>query len=74
MPGGGEFGGYYSSGVVVADRVIGKVPLHARFALLRKYRGYIHIIGNARDKLAYKKDQKQRSVETLGLSGHGDVP
>ena len=55
LPGGGELGGYDSSGVVVADRVIGKVPLHARFALLRKYRGYIHIIGNARDKLAYKK-------------------
>ena len=25
-----------------------------------------------RHSLAYKKDQRRRSVETLGLSGHGD--
>lgn len=33
---------------------------------------FIDVIGKARRSLEYKKDQHRRSVETLGLSGHGD--
>lgn len=41
--------------------------------LLREYSDYIGIIGKARKSLEYKKrDQHRRSVETLGLAGHGD--
>src|SRR5690606_20364495 len=43
-------------------------------SLLREYSNNIDIIGKARQSLEYKKsDQHRRSVETLGLSGHGDV-
>lgn len=43
-------------------------------SLLREYSNSIDIIGKARQSLEYKKsDQHRRSVETLGLSGHGDT-
>ena len=42
-------------------------------SLLRKYSGYIDVIGKAKQSLEYKSDQHRRSVETLGLSGHGDT-
>lgn len=41
--------------------------------LLREYSDHIHIIGKAQKSLEYKKDQHRRSVETLGVSGHGDT-
>jgi uncharacterized LabA/DUF88 family protein len=42
-------------------------------SLLRDHSDYIDIIGKARNSLEYiKSDQHRRSVETLGLSGHGD--
>lgn len=41
-------------------------------SLLRKYSMYIDTVAKARKSLEYKKDQHRRSVETLGLSGHGD--
>ncbi len=45
-------------------------------SLLRKYSEHIDIIGKARNSLEFKpknkSDQHRRSVETLGLSGHGD--
>lgn len=41
--------------------------------LLKKYSSYIVIVGRLKKSLAQtKKDQHGRSVETLGLSGHGD--
>ncbi len=42
-------------------------------SLLRKYSAHIDVIGKAKQSLSYEKDQHRRSVETLGLSGHGDV-
>lgn len=42
-------------------------------SLLRSYSSYIDVIAGARKSLEYKKDQHRRSVETLGLSGHGDA-
>ncbi len=41
-------------------------------SLLRKHSQYIDVISKARKSLEYKNDQHRRSVETLGLSGHGD--
>lgn len=42
-------------------------------SLLREYRNRINIIGGARNQLEYKMTRSGgRSVETLGLSGHGD--
>lgn len=41
-------------------------------SLLRKHSAVIDVIGKARKSLEYKNDQHRRSVETLGLSGHGD--
>lgn len=54
---------------------LGKIvsPTKHYSSLLREYSGHIDIVGNARKSLEYKKDQHQRSVETLGLSGHGDA-
>jgi uncharacterized LabA/DUF88 family protein len=40
--------------------------------LLIPYGSYIVHLERLKKNLAYKKDQHQRSVETLGLSGHGD--
>jgi hypothetical protein len=42
-------------------------------SLLRKYSGLIDVIGKAKKSLKYQNDQHRRSVETLGLSGHGDT-
>lgn len=41
-------------------------------SLLRKYSSHIDVLGRAKKSLQYKSDQHRRSVETLGLSGHGD--
>lgn len=41
--------------------------------LLRPYSEYIFKIDNVKSSIGYQKDQHQRSVETLGLSGHGDA-
>lgn len=41
-------------------------------SLLRKYSSHIDVIGKAKKSLRYQNDQHRRSVETLGLSGHGD--
>ncbi len=46
-------------------------------SLLRQYSDAIDVVGKARSSLEYKpghqKDRHRRSVETLGLSGHGDT-
>ncbi len=42
--------------------------------LLEPYSDRIVSLARLRSRLEYKKDQHQRSVETLGLSGHGDTP
>lgn len=42
-------------------------------SLLRRHGGFIDVIGKAKKSLEYKNDQHRRSVETLGLSGHGDT-
>lgn len=42
-------------------------------SLLRDYVAYIDVIGKAKKSLKYQNDQHRRSVETLGLSGHGDT-
>ena len=42
-------------------------------SLLREYSNFIDVVGKAQQSLEYKKDQHRRSVETLGLSGHGDT-
>ena len=41
--------------------------------LLSKYSSYIVVVGRLKKSLEQKKDQHRRSVETLGLSGHGDA-
>ena len=41
-------------------------------SLLRRYSPFIDEVGKAKASLGYKSDQHRRSVETLGLSGHGD--
>jgi len=41
-------------------------------SLLRKYSRFIDIVSRARKSLEHKNSQHRRSVETLGLSGHGD--
>ena len=48
-------------------------PISRYSSLLRGYRNYIQVIGSAQKSLEYKKDQNRRSVETLGLSDHGDI-
>lgn len=40
--------------------------------LLGDFQQYIVRIDNWRNSLEYKKDQRRRSVETLGVSGRGD--
>lgn len=40
--------------------------------LLRPYSSFVVRIDQLKSSLVYKKDQHRRSVETLGLSGHGD--
>jgi len=40
--------------------------------LLKPFSSYIVRIDQLRSSLEYKKDRHRRSVETLGLSGHGD--
>ena len=42
--------------------------------LLEAHGHYIVHLWRLRKILEYKKDRHQRSVETLGLSGHGDTP
>jgi uncharacterized LabA/DUF88 family protein len=40
--------------------------------LLKPYAPYIIPMSQLKKSIEYKKDQHRRSVETLGLSGHGD--
>jgi uncharacterized LabA/DUF88 family protein len=47
-------------------------PNNRYSSLLRRHASYIDVIERAKKSLIYKKDQHWRSVETLGLSGHGD--
>lgn len=49
-------------------------PTHKYSSLLREISEYVDVLGSARKSLEHiiKSDQHQRSVETLGLSGHGD--
>jgi uncharacterized LabA/DUF88 family protein len=60
---------------LIEQKKLNKVlcPNNHYSSLLREHSDYIDIIGKARKSLEYKKsDQHRRSVETLGLSGHGD--
>ncbi|CAN5667890.1 hypothetical protein BH23PAT2_BH23PAT2_00830 [soil metagenome] len=41
--------------------------------LLKPFSSYVVRIDQLRGSLEYKKDRHRRSVETLGLSGHGDT-
>ncbi len=41
--------------------------------LLKPFSSYIVRVDQLRQSLEYKKDRHRRSVETLGLSGHGDA-
>lgn len=49
------------------------VPNRNYSQLLGKYLSYIVRLDKLKGSLAYKKDQRRRSVETLGVSGHGDT-
>ncbi|HMR72527.1 MAG TPA: hypothetical protein PKD68_00795 [Candidatus Saccharibacteria bacterium] len=47
---------------------------NARYSkLLGNFQKYIFRLDRLKNTLEYKKDQRQRSVETLGVSGHGDT-
>ena len=48
-------------------------PTHHYSSLLREYADYIDTVARAKKSIEYKKDQHRRSVETLGVSGHGDT-
>lgn len=48
-------------------------PTHHYSSLLREYADHIDTVARARKSIEYKKDQHRRSVETLGVSGHGDT-
>lgn len=48
-------------------------PTRHYSSLLREYSDYIDVVAKARKSLEYKNDQHRRSVETLGLSDHGDA-
>lgn len=41
--------------------------------LLGNFQQYIFRLDRLKNTLEYKKDQRRRSVETLGVSGHGDT-
>jgi len=41
--------------------------------LLREFSKYVIVLGVLRETLEYKKRRDRRSVETLGLPGHGDT-
>lgn len=47
-------------------------PNHKYSKLLTPYAKFIVRVDRLRKSIEYKKDQHRRSVETLGLSGHGD--
>ena len=49
------------------------VPNRHYSQLLGKFLPVIVRVDLLKHSLAYKKDQRERSVETLGLSGHGDA-
>jgi uncharacterized LabA/DUF88 family protein len=42
--------------------------------LLREFSKYVIVLGSLKETLANKKRRDRRSVETLGLPGHGDTP
>lgn len=47
---------------------------NARYSkLLGNFQKYIFRLDRLKKTLEYKKDQRRRSVETLGVSGHGDT-
>ena len=48
------------------------VPNGRYSKLLGNFQKYIFRLDRLKSTLQYKKDQRQRSVETLGVSGHGD--
>ena len=48
-------------------------PTHHYSSLLREYADYIDTVARAKKSIEYKNDQHRRSVETLGVSGHGDI-
>ena len=50
------------------------VPNAKYSKLLGNFQQYIFRLDRLKNTLEYKKDQRRRSVETLGVSGHGDTP
>jgi len=48
-------------------------PNHKYSKLLQRFAAYIVRADQIRAAIEYKKDRHRRSVETLGLSGHGDT-
>jgi uncharacterized LabA/DUF88 family protein len=48
-------------------------PNHKYSKLLQRFASYIVRANQIRPAIEYKKDRHRRSVETLGLSGHGDT-
>jgi len=48
------------------------VPNKKYSKLFKRHMAYIVRVDLLKNSLEYKKDQRRRSVETLGLSGHGD--
>lgn len=48
-------------------------PTHHYSSLLKEYAEHIDTVARARKSIEYKKDQHRRSVETLGVSDHGDT-
>ena len=49
------------------------VPNAKYSKLLGNFQQYIFRLDRLKNTLEYKKDQRRRSVETLGVSGHGDT-
>ena len=49
------------------------VPNKNYSQLLGRFLSYIVRLDRLKTSLEYKKDQRRRSVETLGVSGHGDT-
>ena len=56
------------------DKMAHLLVPNARYSkLLGNFQKYIFRLDRLKNTLEYKKDQRQRSVETLGVSGHGDT-